>query len=93
MAKVNLVNYWEEDISKKYPKNNLIENNIFLNIEKLIDGDAKWMTWKNNKVLTESSFWNEKEQKFVLQNGYIKFDDLSGFMPINFDEIGCNIKK
>lgn len=84
----SLVKYWEND-KVKLPTNNKIENNIFYIIDKLIDGDKKWMTWKNNKVLDSTPlFWNEENKRFNLKNGKIVFNELTGFEAIDFDKIG-----
>lgn len=82
------VDYWEKE-EKKIPLNNKIENNIFYNIDKLIDGNKKWMDWKNNVVLKKSpNFWDDKKKQFKLKSGEIKYKELKGFDAIDFNKIG-----
>ncbi len=87
-----LVNYWEMD-EIPFPKNNKIENNIFYRVDNLIDGDKKWMSWDNNKVLNSAPlFWDKSENQFNLENGKLIFEELPGFEAIDFSKIGCNLK-
>ena len=82
------VDYWKNE-EHKIPLNNKINTNIFYKIDKLIDGDKKWMDWENNLVTkTAPDFWNDDNKEFILQSGKIKTNELNGFEAINFNKIG-----
>lgn len=88
-----LLDYWQLNEEAKHPKNNSVYGNIFFRVTKLLDGDERWLDWKNNAVrLDTPPFWNETKGAFNLKDGYIVYEDLEGFKPINFEEIGCRLK-
>lgn len=65
--RMNVVNYLESPYSEKYsqiknywnetpsiPKRNVVDQNIFVNITKLIDGDKNNLDWGNDNVKIEN---------------------------------------
>lgn len=80
--------YWKNE-EKKIPLNNIIENNIFYQIDKLIDGKKEWMDWKNNKVLKQApEFWDDQKKQFKFVEGKLSYPQLKNFEAIDFEKIG-----
>ncbi len=86
-----LADYWKGDPS--FPRNNLIEGNLFYKVEKLLSGSLSYANWYNNYMAQENpGFKNEQN----ILEGFIEnasvFDKIEHFQPIPFEKIGFKLK-
>jgi len=83
-----LARYWEDNPA--IPKRNRIDKNIFIRINKLFNGDQKFLEYTNNNIVTteDPGFENEKGQNFKLKTTSEVFKRIPGFQQIPFDKIG-----
>ncbi len=84
----HIKNYWDETPS--IPKRNVVDQNIFVNITKLIDGDKNNLDWGNDNVIIENySGYDKFNSESRL---FIPYDSLPqlplGWTPIDVDLIG-----
>lgn len=86
-----LLEYWINN--PEIPKRNVIKNNIFYNIDKLIKGDNKFLIWEKNYECTSNpGFINTTSplQGFNAEN--LKRQN-PFFIPIPTKNIGCKLLK
>lgn len=84
-----LLNYWNDDPTT--PKRNVISNNIFYNVTKLVEGDIKYLEWnKNWNTKDNPGFKNVKKPLEGIDYRIIK-QHLPEFHEIQLDSIGCHL--
>ena len=87
-----LKTYFED--SPGLPKRNFIENNVFVNIKLLHNGDASWSYFGRNYVACgDPGFENYEEMNFQLKPSSEIFKLLPGFKAIPFKRIGIQKQK
>lgn len=85
-----LVSYWENDPT--YPRNNIIEGNLFYKIGNLMSGQTQWGDFSNNWI-------TRRDPGFVDPNDPLKgfkadaevFRMIKDFPQLPFDKIGCTL--
>jgi len=95
------VNYHQSPYSTQYPalvsyldnaalpKGNLVENNVFYDVEKIIDGNKDWLIFKNNLITKKDlDFVDAKNRNFELKKTSIVYKELPNFKKIPFNKIG-----
>ena len=86
-----LKNYFED--SPALPKRNFIENNVFVNIKMVHNGNADWSYFGKNYIASgDPGFENYKEMNFKLKPSSEIFKLLPGFKAIPFQKIGIQEK-
>ncbi len=87
-----LVTYFNDH--PEIPKHNNIENNVFVNIGQLNNGEAEWGPIHDNNLITteDPGFMDASTLNFTLIEGAEVFEKLPDFKAIPFSEIGL-IKK
>ena len=86
-----LKNYFED--SPALPKRNFIENNVFVNIKLIHDGNADWSYFGKNYIASgDPGFENYNEMNFQLKPSSEIFKLLPGFKAIPFHKIGIQEK-
>jgi len=86
-----LKNYFED--SPALPKRNFIENNVFVNIKLIHNGNADWSYFGKNYIASgDPGFENYKEMNFQLKPSSEIFKMLPGFKAIPFHKIGIQEK-
>ncbi len=85
-----LISYFE---NPALPKRNLVENNVFLNVEQLLDGKKEWLDYKdNNWETTQSQNVAGSETTSFLNDFQSEVaEKITEFQKIEFQKIG--IKK
>ncbi|MGM9802610.1 MAG: right-handed parallel beta-helix repeat-containing protein [Muribaculaceae bacterium] len=85
-----LVNYWDENPA--LPKRNLIEGNLFYNIDTVIRGNAKWGEWRGNWTTVDNPGFVDPEQPL---KGFVPNAPILKVLPeaanIPFDKIGSTL--
>ena len=82
-----LKNYFED--SPALPKRNFIENNVFVNIKLIHNGNVDWSYLGKNYIASgDPGFENYKEMNFQLKPSSEIFKMLPGFKAIPFNKIG-----
>ncbi|GAA3554392.1 right-handed parallel beta-helix repeat-containing protein [Snuella lapsa] len=96
------VNYSNPPYSVSYPKlktylekadlptGNIVENNVFINVKNLIDGNLEWLDFKTNnqEIKGDPTFRDWDKQDFTLKTASEVFKRLPDFKRIPFDKIG-----
>ena len=86
-----LKNYFED--SPALPKRNFIENNVFVNIKLIHNGNADWSYFGKNYIASgDPGFENYNEMNFQLKPSSEIFKLLPGFKAIPFHKIGIQEK-
>jgi len=86
-----LKNYFED--TPALPKRNFIENNLFVNVKMLHDGNAQWSyIGKNYFSFDESMFVDFSKMNFALKANADVFKKMPEFKAIPFDKIGVRNK-
>ena len=83
----NLANYWNDNLG--FPKRNIIENNLFVNVDQIQNGSQEWSTIKGNYVTnTDPGFESYSRMNFKLKNDSEVFTKLPDFENIPFEKMG-----
>ncbi len=87
-----LSGYWDENPA--VPKRNLVDKNVFVRVDKLIEGDKKYLDYSENNFVTnrDPGFVSEKDHNFKLKDSSKIFRKVFGFSPIPFEKIGIQKK-
>lgn len=82
-----LTSYWPND---GLPIRNLVENNVFYKVEKLLDGKKEWLDYKdaNWETCMDLNFSDFQNKNFSLSKNSKIFKKLPGFVEIPFHKIG-----
>lgn len=82
-----LKNYFD---SAAFPRRNLVENNVYVQVEKIIDGNKEWLNFKSNNWETnqDPGFIDWKNQNFSLKKHSLIFKEIPSFKEIPFQKIG-----
>lgn len=84
-----MLNYWNDDPTT--PKRNVISNNIFYNVKKLIVGKREYLVWKKNwETMKNPGLKNPNNLLDGLDYRIIR-RHLPDFQEIPLDRIGCNL--
>lgn len=101
--RLNAVNYEHPPYSVQYPqltgyfdnnpalpKNNLVEKNAFIQLEKLLDGKKEWLDYRANNWETNKNpgFIDMEDKDFRLKRNAEIFQKIDGFENIPFEKIG-----
>jgi hypothetical protein len=90
IAYPTLVNYFNDSLG--FPKRNIIDKNVFVNVKVIHNGKSEWAVFGTNFITNEDpGFINADQMNFGLKNNSIVFKQLPGFDAIPFESIG--IKK
>lgn len=85
-----LANYWNDNPA--LPKRNVIEGNLFYNIDTVIRGNAKWGEWRGNWTTTNNPGFVDPEQPL---KGFAAGAEILRVLPevgnIPFDKIGSTL--
>lgn len=85
-----LVNYWDENPA--LPKRNIIEGNLFYNIDTVIRGNAKWGEWQGNWTTVNNPGFIDPEQPL---KGFVPGAEILKVLPevgiIPFHKIGASL--
>lgn len=90
-----LARYWDEDLS--FPKRNLIDKNLFVNVDKIIlkvdegvNADKEFLDFTDNNWITneDPGFVDKANEDFRLRSTSAIFEKISGFESIPFEKIG-----
>ena len=68
------------------PKENLIENNVFVRVNTLIDGNREWLDFKKSNIefTSDPGFKNWEKHDFTLKESSEIFKKLPEFKDIPF---------
>jgi len=82
-----LKNYFD---SAAIPRANIVENNVYIEVEKIIDGNKEWLNFKTNNWETndDPGFADWKNRNFLLKKNSLIFKEISSFKEIPFQKIG-----
>ncbi len=82
-----LVSYFE---NPALPKRNLVENNVFVEVDQLLDGKKEWLEYGDSNWQTDRgiSFADWGNQNFSLATNSEVYKKLPGFKEIPFHKIG-----
>lgn len=82
-----LVDYWS---NAELPTGNLVENNVFYQVEKLFDGKKEWLDYKDANLKTDEDlqFTDFENRDFSLKSKSEVFKKLPNFKEIPFHKIG-----
>jgi hypothetical protein len=87
-----LKNYFEDNPA--LPKRNFIENNVFVNVKLIHNGNAEWFYFGKNYIASgDPGFEGYEEMNFQLKPSSEIFKLLPGFKSIPFDKIGIQQQK
>ena len=100
--RLEAVNYLNPPYSDQYPQlkiyfdsaaiphENLVENNVYVRVEKIIDGNKEWLNFKSNNWETndDPGFTDWKNRNFSLKKNSLIFKEIPSFKEIPFQEIG-----
>ena len=80
-------NYFD---SAALPHGNLVENNVFVQVKKIIDRNKEWLNFKSNNWETnqDPGFADWKNRNFSLKKNSVIFKKIPLFKEIPFQEIG-----
>lgn len=82
-----LANYFED--STGFPKRNFIENNLFVNVRLIHDGDPEWSYFGTNYIACQDNdFVDYDHMNFELKPDAEVYKILPDFKPIPFSKIG-----
>jgi hypothetical protein len=83
-----LVKYWDENPG--FPKRNVVDKNVFVDIDKVIEGDKKWLEYSDNNFITANNpgFEDKTKGDFSLKGSSEVFKRIAGFKRIPFKKIG-----
>ena len=101
-TRLKAVNYTQSPYSSAYPhlvtyfknpslpKNNVVEANVFLNVDKVIGGKKRWLVYRKNRIETDDifEFENTSMQNISLSQKAFLFSKIPEFKNIPFHEIG-----
>lgn len=83
----NLANYWHDNLG--FPKRNMIENNIFCNVDQIQNGSLEWLELGKNYVTnTDPGFESYAKMNFKLRKDSDVFTTLPDFENIPFEKMG-----
>lgn len=86
-----LADYWKGDPG--FPRNNVIEGNLFYKIHTLNSGSLCHADWYNNYMAQKNPGFKNEEN---ILEGFIEnapvFDNINHFQPIPFERIGCDLE-
>lgn len=86
----NLVSYWDMDPS--YPQHNIIEGNLFYNINNVVRGETQWLELKNNWSTSLNPGWVDVTDPLKgFRPDALVYKNIQGFEKIPFDKIGCDL--
>ena len=76
--------------SAAIPHENLVENNVYVRVEKIIDGNKEWLNFKSNNWETndDPGFTDWKNGIFSLKSHSLIFKEIPSFKEIPFLKIG-----
>lgn len=101
--RLNAVNYQNPPYSVQYPelpgyfdknpalpKDNIIENNVFVQVKTLLDGKKEWLDFKDNNWVTDENpgFVDMVTKDFRIKENAELFRKIKGFESIPFEKIG-----
>ena len=83
-----LATYFKDHLET--PQHNDIENNVFVNIGQLHNGEAEWGPIHDNNLITKEDpgFMDASKLNFTLKESAEVFKKLPGFKSIPFKEMG-----
>ncbi len=83
-----LPGYFDNDPA--LPKNNLVENNVFVQVKTLLDGKKEWLDYKSSNWETDKDpgFVDMENKDFRIKKDAGLFRKIKGFKPIPFEKIG-----
>ena len=84
-----LLNYWNDDPTT--PKRNIIENNVFYNVNKLIKGNMEYLDWGNNWETNKNPGLKNTNNPLEGIDYRIIKQHLPKFHEIQLDSIGCHL--
>lgn len=102
MKRLKAVNYQNKPYSYNYPtlssyydnaeipSRNLVENNVFVKVKTLIDGNKEWLDFKDNNWITSEvpGFEDFEKKNFSLKKDAKLFKQIKEFRNIPIDKIG-----
>ncbi|MEO9022961.1 MAG: right-handed parallel beta-helix repeat-containing protein [Ginsengibacter sp.] len=76
--------------SAAFPHRNLLKNNVFIQVGKIIEGNEEWLNFKLNNWETDQDpgFAGWKNRNFSLKKHSIIFEKIPSFNEIPFQKIG-----
>ncbi len=86
-----LAHYWEDDPA--FPRNNVIEGNVFYRVNSLFKGDLSYAEWNNNYMAQKNPGF--KDEDHILEGfteNALLFEKIAHFHPIPFEKIGCDLE-
>lgn len=85
-----IANYWEADPS--YPRNNLIEGNLFYKIGNLMSGRTEWGEFSNNWITrTDPGFVDANDPLKGFKPDAPIYKMIKEFPHLPFEKIGCTL--
>lgn len=83
----HLVNYFD---NPSLPQRNLVENNVFVDVEQLLDGKKEWLDYKESNWETneDPGFIDMGQKNFGLKEDALLFLKIKEFKNIPFNKIG-----
>ena len=84
-----LLTYW--DNNPALPKRNLIINNVFLNVNKLIKGNPSFLVFKDNYETNNNPEFKDIDSLKKGLNYKTIRNNLPNFTPIPLEKIGCSL--
>lgn len=84
-----LKNYFD---SAAIPRGNIVEKNVYVEVEKIIDGNKEWLNFKSNNWETDNDpgFADWKNRNFLLKKNSLIFKEIPSFKEIPFQKIGLH---
>lgn len=83
----NLANYWTDNLG--FPKRNLVENNLFVNVEQLHNGSPEWLQFGKNIITNnDPGFESYAKMDFRINKNSKVFTELSDFENVPFEKMG-----
>lgn len=86
-----LPHYWEDDPA--FPRNNVIEGNVFYRVNSFFKGDLSYAEWNNNYMAQKNPGF--KDEDHILEGfteNALLFEKIAHFHPIPFEKIGCDLE-
>jgi len=84
-----LLDYWENN--PEIPKRNIIENNIFYNVNNLIKGNSIFLIFRNNYICNSNPGFQDIRYPLLGYNNSSVLKHLPSFISIPTEIIGCNL--
>lgn len=84
-----LLNYWNDDPAT--PKRNIISNNLFYNVTKLVEGKKEYLEWGKNCITNENPGFKNSQKPLEGINYIIIRKHLPEFQEIPMERIGCHL--